>query len=74
MTLNTTQVLEALRANPGAYVVHNAGTYRLKNADGTDMVKTDGGRTYFLEPSYHMMDDLMDAGRLKKDGQKYRLA
>jgi hypothetical protein len=74
MTLRTTEILELLESHAGSYVLRNLGTYRVKNADGTDMVKIEGGRTCVLEPSHQMMDDLMAQGRLKQNGQKYTLA
>ena len=71
MMLSTTRILELLGSNPGSYILHNVGNYRLKNADGSDMLVPEGDK---IEPIHQMIDDLMDAKRIRRDGKIYRLA
>jgi hypothetical protein len=73
MLLRTTEIIERLEAHSGSYIEHDSGTYRLKFADGTDMESNEHGQTYPARPSSQQMDDLMDSGRLKPDGHRYKL-
>ena len=73
MLLRTTEIIERLEAHSGSYIEHDSGTYRLKFADGTDMEANEHGQTYPARPSSQQMDDLMDSGRLKPDGHRYKL-
>ena len=43
-------------------------------ADGTEMEATEHGQNYPARPTSQQMDDLMDAGRLKPEGHRYKLA
>jgi len=61
------------RGSLGHYIEHDSGTYRLKFADGTDMESNEHGQAYPARPSSQQMDDLMDSGRLKPDGHRYKL-
>jgi hypothetical protein len=73
MMLNTTMILDLLADKPGRYVQHESGTYRMKEADGSDVIITENGRDYLIEPIAEQMDDLMDASHLRREESQYRL-
>ena len=73
-TIRTTEILEILRNNPGSYIQHSMGNYRIKNKDDSDMVKKNENGDYLIEPTKEMMDDLVDSGKLNVyDINKYIL-
>jgi hypothetical protein len=41
MMLNGTKVLDLLHRKPGRYIQHDMGVYRMKEADGADVVHTE---------------------------------
>ncbi len=42
MMLNASEIKNRLEKHPGNYVLRDGGTYRLKNADGSDMLNDAG--------------------------------
>ena len=52
--LSETQFIEKLRGEPGRYVLHERGTYTLREADGS----------VILEVPKRFVDDLKGAGKL----------
>jgi hypothetical protein len=74
MELTTTGILDLLSEKPGRYIEHSMGRYRMKEANGDDVIVTEDGRRYPIEPEAGQMDDLMDASRLTRDGSRYRLS
>jgi hypothetical protein len=73
MALRTTEIIERLEEHSGSYIEHDSGIYRLKFANGTEMEATEHGQNHPARPTSRQMDDLMDAGRLKPEGQRYKL-
>ena len=73
MALRTTEIIERLEAHSGSYIEHDSGIYHLKFGDGTVMEATEHGQSYPARPTSQQMDDLMDAGRLKPEGHRYKL-
>ena len=74
MTLNGTTILELLQQKPGRYIQHDMGLYRMKEADGADVLHIEkNGRESPVEPLAVHMDGLMDEGRLVRDGSSYLL-
>ena len=71
--LRTTEILEILQRNPGSYIQHSMGNYRIKNKDGSDMENIIENRNYLIEPTKEMMDDLLFESRIKLDGNFYVL-
>ena len=71
--LRTTEILEILQRNPGSYIQHSMGNYRIKNKDGSDMKNIIENRNYLIEPTKEMMDDLLFESRIKLDGNFYVL-
>jgi hypothetical protein len=72
MKLNATNALDLLRERPGRYIDHDAGQYRMREPDGTDVVLTEGGREYLVDLGYEIMDSLLAEHRLIHDGSRYR--
>ena len=72
--IQTTEILEILEKNSGSYIQHSMGNYKLKNKDGSDMVKTDENGNYLIEPTKEMIDDLIYLRKLTVyDTNKYKL-
>jgi hypothetical protein len=61
MKLNAMTIPELLGAKPGRYILHNMERYRMREANGTDVIVTENGRNCFVEPIAAHMDDLMNA-------------
>ena len=68
--LRGTTILELLREKPGRYILYNLWRYRMKEADGADVIMN--GQP--VEPYAVHMDDLIEAGNLVRDCAVYRLA
>ena len=72
--LNGTMILELLHQKPGRYIQRDMGLYRMKEADGADVLHTEkSGRESPVEPLAAPMDGLMNEGRLVRDGSRYSL-
>jgi hypothetical protein len=70
--LTGTKILDLLHQKPGRYMQHDMGLYRMKEADGADVLHTEkSGRESPVEPLAAHMDGLMDEGRLVRDGPRY---
>ena len=66
--------LRPLHQKPGRYIQHDMGLYRMKEADGADVLHIEkNGRESPVEPLAVHMDGLMDEGRLVRDGSRYLL-
>jgi hypothetical protein len=50
------------------------GKYSMKEPNDTDVIITESGNQYPVQPIAVQMDDLMDAGKLHRDGSRYYLA
>jgi hypothetical protein len=74
MKLSETVILELLAPKPGRCIQHESGRYRMKEADGTDLITTQAGQSCPVEPLAVHIDALMDARKLICDCSKYRLA
>ena len=73
MTLHISRITDLLRKKPGRYIHHDAGGFRMKEANGEDVKLTEDRREYPVEPTAQQIDDLMDAKRLVRDGSRYVL-
>jgi hypothetical protein len=73
MMLRTWRIIDLLRNKRGRYIHHDAGAFRMKEANGEDVMLTEDRRGYLVEPTAQQIDDLMDAKRLVRDGSKYVL-
>ena len=73
MMLRTSRIIDLLRNKRGRYIHHDAGAFRMKEANGEDVMLTEDRRGYLVEPTAQQIDDLMDAQRLVRDGAKYVL-
>ena len=74
MNLRSTQILDLLRERHGRYIEHDMGKYAMKEPNGYDVIITENGNQYPVEPVAVQMDDLMDAGKLSRHGSRYYLA
>ena len=72
MMLHTSRIMDLLRNKRGRYIHHDAGAFRMKEADGEDVKLTEDRRGYLVQPTAQRID-LMDAKRLVRDGAKYVL-
>jgi hypothetical protein len=69
--MRTTEIIELLRRQPGAYIGRNDGIYWLKNSDGSDMaVPGVDPQTFFGPIDVRLVDDLVDAGIIVREGSK----
>ena len=68
MMLHTSRIIDLLRNKRGRYIHHDAGSFRMKEANGEDVKLTEDRRGYLVEPTAQQIDDLMDAKRLVRDG------
>jgi hypothetical protein len=73
MDLRTSAILELLERDRSRYVEHDTGRYRLKEANGADVMVDDNGRQLPVEPQQIQMDDLVEQSRVVRDGSRYRL-
>lgn len=73
MATATTEIIERLEEHSGSYIEHDSGIYRLRFANGTEMEATEHGQSYPVRATSQQMDELMDAGRLKPEGHRYKL-
>ena len=73
MMLHTSRIPDLLHKKPGRYIHHDAGDFRMKEANGEDVKLTEDRREYLVEPTAQQIDDLMDAKRLVRDGSRYVL-
>ena len=73
MMLRTSRIIDLLRNKRGRYIHHDAAAFRMKEANGEDVMLTEDRRGYLVEPTAQQIDDLMDAKRLVRDGAKYVL-
>ena len=73
MNLITSMIPKILDSQPGRYIRYDAGTFRMKEANGEDVKLTENGKEYLVEPTADQMDDLMDAEQLVQEGTLYRL-
>jgi hypothetical protein len=73
MMLRTSRIIDLLRNKRGRYNHHEEGAFRMKEANGEDVMLTEDRRGYLVEPTAQQIDDLMDAKRLVRDGSKYVL-
>jgi hypothetical protein len=73
MRLTTSMIPDLLSKKPRRYIHHNAGSYRMKEANGEDVKLTKDGKEYLVEPTPDQIDDLMDAEKLVRDGSTYAL-
>jgi hypothetical protein len=73
MMLNTSMILDLLRESPGRYILHSMGDYRMKEANGDDVIVTENGHQSFIEPAAVQIDDLMAASHVTRDHSIYRL-
>ena len=71
--LRTTTILELLRAQPGRHVGHDAGYYRMKEVNDADVIVTENGRQFLVEPDAEQIDDLVRAGHLVRKRSKVTL-
>jgi hypothetical protein len=73
MMLNTSTILHLLSERPGRYILDSMGNYRMKEANGDDVIVTENGRQFLIEPAAGQIDGLMDASHLTRDRSIYRL-
>ena len=73
MMLFTSRITDLLRKKPGRYIRHDAGDFRMKEANGEDVKLTEDRRDYLVEPTAQQVDDLLDARRLVRDDSRYVL-
>jgi hypothetical protein len=73
MMLNTSTILDLLRERPSRYILHSMANYRMKEANGDDVIVTENGRQFWIEPAADQIGDLMDASHLTRDRSIYRL-
>lgn len=73
MRLSSSTTLDLLAEKPGRYIHHDAGSYRMKEANGEDVKLTQDGKEYSVEPPSLLMDGLMDENRLVCDRSNYAL-
>jgi hypothetical protein len=75
MMLRTTEILEALKASPGSYILREAGKYCLKHVDGRAMLKLADATGYPIEPTSQQIEDLIEQSRITARGNhEYILA
>src|SRR6266481_2349651 len=48
------------------------GQHSMKEPDGVNVIITEDGLDYLIEPNHQLMDDLMGVHRLICDGSRYR--
>jgi hypothetical protein len=72
MNLRTTEILELLGQKTGRYIQHDMGTYYMREASGTDV--TNENEDFAVQPTANQMDELIDAGLLRREGSRYYLA
>jgi hypothetical protein len=73
MNLNASMILGLLEHDRSRYIERDMGRYRLKEANGADVLVDDNGRQVPVEPMQIHMDDLERESRLVRDGSRYRL-
>ncbi|MBV9826038.1 MAG: hypothetical protein JO001_10210 [Alphaproteobacteria bacterium] len=66
-------ILDLLAAKPGRYIQYARGNYRLKEADGSDVIVSDRGCDQMVEPAADQIDDLANAAHLVREGFRLRL-
>jgi hypothetical protein len=72
MGLNATMIFNLLRQQPGRYVQHDMGDYRMKEANGADVTVRENDLDFLVQPTADHIDSLMDASLLIRDGSRYR--
>jgi hypothetical protein len=71
MGLNATAIHELLRKQPGRYIQHDSGHYRVKEPNGSDVIVSKDGKEFLVEPTKGQMDALEDESRLARNGSRY---
>jgi len=51
MILSTTMILEFLGKQPGRYIQHSTGHYRMKEANGVDVTVRENGQDFLVKPA-----------------------
>ncbi|HTC52233.1 MAG TPA: hypothetical protein VK700_09880 [Steroidobacteraceae bacterium] len=74
MHLHTTGVLDMLRDKTGRYIEHHKGVYVMRETDGRNVFIVEEGEKLPIHPSEGQIDDLVSAGHLIRDGQRYELS
>ena len=73
MHLHTAGILEMLGEKTGRFIEHHHGVYVMKEADGSNVFVIEDGQHVHIHPSEHQVDDLLAAGHLLKEGNRYHL-
>jgi hypothetical protein len=73
MRLTSSMILDLLGEVPGRYIHRDAGSYRMKEANGEDVKLTKDGKECLVEPRLAQIDGLMDEEKLVCDRSKYSL-
>ena len=75
MKINGSVILKLLEAEPGRYILHDLdeGIYCLKKANGDDVTLIENGKVYPVRPPRDVIDGLVDANQLVREGAKHRL-
>ena len=73
MNLATPMIPQLLDAAPGRHILYEGGIFRMKEASGRDVMLTENGKEYLVEPTADQIDDLMDAEQLVQEATLYRL-
>jgi len=73
MNLTTPMIPQLLDAAPGRHILYEGGIFRMKEASGRDVMLTENGKEYLVEPTADQIDYLMDAEQLVQEATLYRL-
>ena len=73
MHLHTTGILELLDDKTGRYIEHHHGLYVMKEADGSNVFVIEDGERVHIHPSEGQVRELLAAGHLLEEGNRYHL-
>ena len=71
MNLRTTEIPELLGQKTGRYIQHDMGIYYMREASGADVTIEKDRREFAVQPTANQMDELIDAGLLRREGSRY---
>jgi hypothetical protein len=69
--ITATMILDFLRKRPGRYIQHDTGHYRMKEANGVDVIESDDRGVFHVDPSQAQIDGLMEEAKLIQNGSRY---
>lgn len=73
MHLHTTGILDMLEEKTGRYIEHHRGLYVMKESDGSNVFVIEDGERAHIHPTESQVNDLVTAGHLLKEGDRYHL-